>query len=542
MALQSRPDAVVCCAHCALTGQLAQFPVVAVSDRVASARRLPTQRRVPKHLAPEHDYALPIEPAPPPQAMQQSAPWHPPAAPHAAPPPAMQQPPVQTMPGHVAGFSHPFASPAPPEPPPVPPAPAPVFQFADPALPRMPEIPPMPELDSAQAPAPMWPGLGKIEGDDLLGPLAAPPAQMAVQAPAALLPPQATPSPAAHAATTTPGGLSKTARTSSVMGMQPMAPKEKTKGSSWLAKAALFILMSASAALTGLLVKEQLHLQREAQKTLPPPPLPVEPPPPALKAAPSKKEGFVANRVARANTAAALEGLLQKLFNAATTDERLACVSPEREAREEIDALFPPDGPPLVLRSMKELAVQPMLLPEDERVPVFAVITSANPSGALARLTTTDDGRDVILWPLFHETHQRVLTGFIEKRSREPGWFHVGFRRVHGFDLPEDEKDAYHAIDVDGSTDGSGHIVTYVSKTTPAGRFLDAQMEWGTLYLGQLLLGWMKTGDFEHITILDCRGANIEGRELPPEETIAPAVPATAPPPPQAQPLDNNSQ
>jgi hypothetical protein len=331
------------------------------------------------------------------------------------------------------------------------------------------------------------------------------------------------------------------------MGAQPMAPKEKAKGASWLAKASLLILMSVSAALTGLLVKEQLQLRKEAKKTLPHEPAishPVEPPPPAAKAAPthaSKTESFVASRIARANAAASLESLLQKLFNAATTDERLACVSPERDAREQIEALFTPAGARLELLSMKELPMRPMLLPEQERTPVFAVTTSASPSGGLARLTTTPEGKEVILWPLFHETHQRVLTRFIEARSREPGWFHVGFRRVHGFDLPEEDKNAYHAIDVDGSTDGSGHIVTYVSKTTPVGRFLDAEMEWGTLYLGQLLLGWLKTGGFEHITILDCRGANIEGRELPPEETIAPAVPATAPPP-RAQPADNNSQ
>jgi hypothetical protein len=408
MALQSQPDTVVSCAHCAYSAVLAHFAIASTPAAFSQARRVQTQRRIPKGLASE-------------PAAQGGVP----AAPAAQPAPGTGDLSNDRDRGtgaqkHGAVNMH-------------------------------------------------WPGLGTVE----------------------------------------------------LEGQRPVAPTsfgppiEPVKKSTWPQWLLAILLILVCAGTTALLIKEQLQSRRDAAAAVQPSNVAQPGPMPAVSAV-EKPRDFVDDRVHRTRSAEAAERLLKMLFEGTTIEEKIASVPPDTD-REQFAAFFSPERPggPPGLIAMKELQHQPIRLPSLERCTMFSVMTTRNQTGCLLRLTPGPDGRERIDWPLFQETHDHALTSYTDTPGVAPAWFHVGFRKVHAFQLPESEREIYDAIDVDGSTDGSSHLVSYVPVNSPVGRYLASQMEWGSLYLGRLLLAWTEIGGQRHLTILDCEGANITGRELP---------------------------
>ncbi len=198
-----------------------------------------------------------------------------------------------------------------------------------------------------------------------------------------------------------------------------------------------------------------------------------------------------------------VQPLVTRLFTGASIEERLQAVAdPETHGPQVQSFVAGITGKPAVL-SIRSISNPPRHFGTGALLPVFRVVTSQNQSGALVWLVTNAQGNPAIHWPLFRETHEGALTAFIEARTPGPQWFHVGLRRAHAFELPESERENYHALDVDASTDGSAHVVAFAARESPVGRHLDRRLEWGAFYLGRLLLSWMDIAGEKRIAVLD---------------------------------------
>lgn len=230
-------------------------------------------------------------------------------------------------------------------------------------------------------------------------------------------------------------------------------------------------------------------------------------------AAISDPKAEMQNKLQVAAAAQDVEPLLHTLLTSSSIDDRLKAVADGENHRHEVNTFFPSAGEPPVLLAVRAISNPPRHLSTGELLPVFRVSTTRNRSGSLVWIVTNADGKPAIHWPLFFETHEGALASFIEAKSAAPRWFYVGLRRAHSFDLPESERANYHAVDIDGSTDGSAHIVAYVARESPIGRLIDRRLEWGKFYLGRLLLSWMDIAGEERLVILDSEeSASISGR------------------------------
>jgi len=230
---------------------------------------------------------------------------------------------------------------------------------------------------------------------------------------------------------------------------------------------------------------------------------------PALPSAKADPMEHLNQKVLTGAAMAGAERLAAVLFNSSTTAERLKAIASPSRHQGEVAAMF--DGTPASPRliAVTPITNPPLSLATHQRIPMFKVVTSLNKSGALISTLTGDNGESAINWPLFRESHDGLLARHIEEKNRQPQWFHVGLRRVHSFDLPENFRDEFDSIDIDGSTDGSGHIVTYVAKESPLGRHLARNVEWGNFYFGRVLVSWMDIAGEMRPALLDCEGAGL---------------------------------
>ncbi|MEN3941362.1 hypothetical protein WJU23_08720 [Prosthecobacter sp. SYSU 5D2] len=207
----------------------------------------------------------------------------------------------------------------------------------------------------------------------------------------------------------------------------------------------------------------------------------------------------------RANEEA--EALLQSLFKAETAAERSAVISQADEYQVEVEGFFERKKPKLKL--LKLAAEMPRTLPGQEEVPLFLVLTDANPdAGALLRLVPQEGGGFLLDWPLFGETHERRLAGFLDQKSEQPSWFHVVLRRSHALDLPADSRSGQLGFRLHASADESVECLALVSQETPLGRYFEREVEWGSTHVARLLLQHRLGAAGEvGVVILDCEGA-----------------------------------
>lgn len=200
----------------------------------------------------------------------------------------------------------------------------------------------------------------------------------------------------------------------------------------------------------------------------------------------------------------------QKLFldliAAKTPEARAALIAVPEEHGADVEEFFAAGG--IELLAFKPSNATPLTLPGQDPVPLFQVTTKANSHGALLRVLPQPDGSFRLDWPLFAETHQRKLGGFLEKKPVEPAWFYLGLRRSHGLELPQASREIHVAFKLQGSADGSLSCVAVAQKDTPIGRYLARETDWTDIYITRLLLQHRRLADgTDSIVILDCEGA-----------------------------------
>jgi hypothetical protein len=198
--------------------------------------------------------------------------------------------------------------------------------------------------------------------------------------------------------------------------------------------------------------------------------------------------------------------LFLDLIEAETPEARAALIAMPEENGTDVEEFFAAEK--IELLAFKPSNATPLTLPGHDPVPLFQVTTKSNSHGALLRIFPQSSGGFLLDWPLFAETHQRKLEGFLEKKPAEPAWFHLGVRRSHGLELPQASRDIHVAFKLQGSADGSLSCLAVSQKDTPIGRYLARETEWTDIYLARLLLQHRKLADgTDAIVILDCEGA-----------------------------------
>lgn len=238
--------------------------------------------------------------------------------------------------------------------------------------------------------------------------------------------------------------------------------------------------------------------------------LPIPPPPPPVKVELQDTAAFAADA----------KSLVTAFFAATTPEARADCVHDAVKHSAEIEAVFGPAAPAKIeLRQLAQLPIVLLSLPGAQHVPLFKLITSHCPGGALLRLETGPDGRRRIFWPLLVETHEGRLPAFLQQQQRpgpeaetetgaDAAWFHVALRPSHGLDLPAALRPKYLTFDVQTAAASEPHLVACVERDTPLGRFMDRDSEWGRVYLARLLVRKLSIeAGAPCMTVVDCEGA-----------------------------------
>lgn len=288
--------------------------------------------------------------------------------------------------------------------------------------------------------------------------------------------------------------------------MPAIAPKKKSRVGFWLVAAALIVAVTG---FVGILAREKI-LQRMKDirdaKTVNGVAATGARPLPSLATRVDPME-IVNQRVLTGNAMTEVEQLARQLFDSTTTADRVKAIARPDEFQAEVSAMFEDAGARPKLVMLTPITNPPLSLVTAERLPMFRIVTTKNKAGALVATVAGENGGRLLSWPVFRETHERLLTRYIEAKDKNPKWFHVGLRLFHSFELPEPARSEFHAIDIDGSTDGSGHIVTYVAKESPLGRRFGEILEWDKFYFGRVLVSWMEIAGEIRPALLDYEGA-----------------------------------
>ncbi len=185
----------------------------------------------------------------------------------------------------------------------------------------------------------------------------------------------------------------------------------------------------------------------------------------------------------------ACRGLLEKLFQSKSQDERMKCVLNGKEHEASLKQFFTthPEGVQIVTLRMATRTAH--LFPGGRQAALFQLATNANPNGGLVRLVSDGQEGFVLDWPLFEQTHEKRLAAFVEGKDERPSaWFHVGFRRSHAFDLPVGQEEKYLALDFQASADDSLRLSALMEKQSTLGRRLEEETDWGEVYLAAFLV------------------------------------------------------
>lgn len=211
-----------------------------------------------------------------------------------------------------------------------------------------------------------------------------------------------------------------------------------------------------------------------------------------------------------AAVAADAKTLVTELFAADTPERRAACVHDAEKQAAEIESMIGPNAAEKIeLRLLARIPGLPITLPGGQPVPLFKLVTSKCPNGALVRLETGADGKRRIHWPMFFETHEDKLNVFLKQSAAEDtAWFHVAMRPSHGLDISAELRSKYLTFDVQTAATSDPHFVACVDRDTPLGRSLDRESEWGKVYVARLLVRRLDIkADSPCMIVVDCEGA-----------------------------------
>lgn len=201
--------------------------------------------------------------------------------------------------------------------------------------------------------------------------------------------------------------------------------------------------------------------------------------------------------------------LVTELFAADTPERRAACIHDAGKYSAQIEALFGgTDGQKPAQPLLSRISGMPSMLPGGQPVPLFKLVTTTCPNGALVRLETGADGKRRIFWPLLRETHSAALAAFVQQPNAGAAWFHVGLRPSHGMDIPAELRSKYITFDVQVSAVSAPHFVACVERDSPLGRFMDRESDWGRSYLSRLLVSRLDIkAEASCLLVIGCEGA-----------------------------------
>lgn len=233
--------------------------------------------------------------------------------------------------------------------------------------------------------------------------------------------------------------------------------------------------------------------------------------------------------------------LVDEFFNQATTPEqRAACVSGGAAHSAQIESLLGPQNPAApklaVLAPVRGIAVR---IPDIHFEVLFRVSTSANKDGALLRLIDDPDGKRRIDWPLFYESHQKLVRVALREKPQEPRWTMALLLPRHAFQIPLAERERHLTYQMYISADGQDSLTCCVRKDSQLGRYMLRSTTWNQAYMARVLVrraSFDTTGDI--VEMIDCEGAVVDStmpsNAVPtpePEVIVRPAVPVPEEPP-----------
>lgn len=468
----------------------------------------------------------PIGPSPPPQA------WPAPAA----EPPALTPSFVTTSPQAVS-----ISVPAAPVPPPqigfAPPVNLPSSGATFPAVgqpvsrviapspgsvphwaPVAASVPTPPEPEAVTAAPPVWPGLGVEQG--ARGPASSPPFIVGVQAQRPLPPKRERP-PALKAETASPAKNGSPAELPLPQPWQARKPWGQ-----WM----LFLALAGALGWWAWQSSVPLsfhagHREQEARKPVVGSAAPVETveraeqvaralPSPQPEAQVPLREPLSQNLMVTDDAAmltTVAKDLLHAMDEAATPDERMKWVAEPDSVRADVERLFSSAGGALAVTTVEPNPGLVIALPSGEAIKLFRAVTARCASGAVVRLHPRDGQRYVLDWPLFAQTHDFVFDSFVTAAAptvAEAGrWFMVLCKRSRITPTAGSENDPWMGLDVQGSLSAAGTTRALVAKDSPAGRFLDARLDWGRVYLMKMLLSKRDVAGKATFVVVDCDGA-----------------------------------
>ena len=133
----------------------------------------------------------------------------------------------------------------------------------------------------------------------------------------------------------------------------------------------------------------------------------------------------------------------------------------------------------------------------------------------MVRLHTTVNGSHVIDWPLFAQTYSNAFDHFIAANRVSPGeaeWHTVLCNLVADPNTKNAREEPHLMLKVQGSLSETGVTEAWVEKNSPAGRYLQEEMEVGHTYLIDIQFGASDAGS-RRLMVLDCSATRGESAQ-----------------------------
>jgi hypothetical protein len=256
----------------------------------------------------------------------------------------------------------------------------------------------------------------------------------------------------------------------------------------------------------------------------PPAAIPTPPPSPTLPSLSLPEQHALAERILQEGTE-----LFRQIL--AQPETRLDHIDQSEKVRSQVTAFFA-HHQNLTAEAFQKLPVAPLDLQTGMPVYMIQVTTSASPDQpALLRFHIDSQNRLLLDWPLFEETHEKVLAAFIESpASPVSRWFSVGLRRNHGLEFDASVRDLHHVFDLQASAKSLLAAPGLVVRDLPVGRFLDLKTEWRTIHMARLLLRTRTLDSGQKcVEIVDCEGLGLSQNRAAPPVTESPPSGSTVP-------------
>lgn len=249
--------------------------------------------------------------------------------------------------------------------------------------------------------------------------------------------------------------------------------------------------------------------------TAPPPsvpPAPTEPAPPPATDSPSSSlltSGEAAEKILRT------QELFATLQTAPTLEEKLKWIENGEAHRDEVAKFLASHADGLRIKTMDPNVGLFQELPSGDEVKLLVATTNSCPNGAMVRLHS-HEGRDLLDWPLFAQTHELDFEVFVTRgRAATPRWFTLLCARSRSSGLEGPAREGHLALRAQGALSAKGEALIHVQRDSEAGRLLESRMTWGRVYLIRVELERLEINGKPTLMVVDCEGTTTAKAFLP---------------------------